>query len=221
MLKIWDLFVRLSHWLIVLLVISAWLSANFGDAEYKWHSWNGYAIFVLVATRIIWGFVGSTTARFSHFLKLPHTVIRYLIQLITGKEDYHLGHNPAGGWMVFFLLFVLLAQAVTGMFTADDIAFEGPFAYYVSGSWVKQLTSWHHFIFDVILVLVAAHIVAVVYHQFFKKEKLVQAMLTGNKPFSSSSNLEQSALIFKPFFYALIILLIIAGTFWWLLNNYA
>ena len=149
--KVWDLFVRFSHWLIVLLVLSAWLSSEFGDIEYKWHSLNGYAIFVLVLTRIFWGFFGSTTARFSYFVKSPKIIFRYILALRSGRSSESLGHNPAGGWMVAVLLMVLLAQATTGMFTSDDISFEGPFAYYVSTNMNERLTSLHRLLFNALL----------------------------------------------------------------------
>ena len=37
----------------------------------KVHFWSGYTIFALVLFRIAWGFFGSTTARFSDFVKGP------------------------------------------------------------------------------------------------------------------------------------------------------
>ena len=218
MVKVWDLFVRLSHWLIVLLVISAWLSANYGDAEFKWHTWNGYAVFVLVSSRILWAVVGSTTAQFKHFVKLPHTVFYYFRDVIQNKDVKYLGHNPAGGWMVVVILFVLLAQTITGMFSSDDIVSEGPFVYYASSDMVKSMTGWHHFLFDALIVLVVLHVAAVLYHQFIKKEKLIQAMFSGNK---ASHNNENLSLKFRPFYIAVFIIALIAFAFWTVLRTYS
>ena len=218
MVKVWDLFVRLSHWLIVLLVISAWLSANYGDAEFKWHTWNGYVIFVLVLSRIIWAIVGSTTAQFKHFVKLPHTVFYYLRDVIQNKDVKYLGHNPAGGWMVVVILFVLLAQTITGMFSSDDIISEGPFVYYASTDMVKSMTGWHHFLFDALIVLVVLHVAAVLYHQFIKKEKLIQAMFNGSK---ANHNNENLSLKFRPFYIAVFIIALIAFAFWMVLRTYS
>ena len=216
--KVWDLFVRLSHWLIVLLVISAWLSAHYGDVEYKWHTWNGYTVFVLVLTRLIWGIVGSTSARFSQFLTFPKTVLFYLLDLVKGKSTNYLGHNPAGGWMVIVILFVLLAQAITGLFSSDDIINEGPFVYYVSGDVVALMTGWHHFFFDLLIVLILLHISAVLYHQIIKKEKLIMAMIHGRKPFISK---HEPPFVFRPFYFAVLIFLIIVFIFWILLRTYS
>ena len=220
MIKVWDIFVRVSHWLIVLLVISAFVSANFGDAEFKWHSWNGYAMFVLVTTRIIWGLVGSTTARFSHFVKSPFQVVYYLRDLLTGRPVHFLGHNPAGGWMVVIFWLVLLAQATTGLFSSDDIVAEGPLTYTVSEDTVAEMTGWHHLIFDFLLILIALHIIAVIFHQWIKKEKLIQVMFHGKKPVFHKLNQQELDFTFKPFYWALVILTIVALVFYYALEAY-
>lgn len=218
MIKVWDLFVRLSHWLIVILVISAWLSANYGDAEFKWHSWNGYALFILLITRIIWGIVGSTSARFSHFIKSPYNVLAYLSDLTRGKEAAYLGHNPAGAWMVVILLAGLFLQVVTGLFSSDDIIAEGPFSFFLSGKNVSLMTGLHHLGFDILMILVVVHVLAVIYHQFFKRENLIGAMLTGKK--IVRKNEVGEVLYFKSFYFALIILAVVAFVFWGVLAYY-
>ena len=218
MIKVWDLFTRLSHWLAVFLVISAWLSANYGDAEFKWHSWNGYALFILVLSRIVWGVVGSNSARFSNFVKSPFAVFSYLVAMIKGKEPSYLGHNPAGGWMVVMLLLVLLLQTITGMFSSDDILAEGPFAYAVSAKVVSRMNAMHHLGFDLLLILVAFHIIAVLYHQLFKKEKLIEAMFTGRK--SALMSLIDESFKFRPFYYALIVVIMVTSGFFLALNNW-
>jgi len=218
--KVWDLFVRLSHWLVVLLVLSAWLSSEIGDAEFKWHSWNGYALLVIVLSRVLWGFVGSTTARFSSFIKSPWYAIAYLRGLLKGKEAEYAGHNPAGGWMVLMIWLTLIAQAVTGLFSSDDIIFDAPFSFYVSSSAVKTITGIHHALFNLLVILVVFHVIAVIYHEVIKKEALVKAMLTGKKSVSkaTASNLR---LKFRPFYLALLLVGLVAGAFWLLLNRYS
>lgn len=218
MVKVWDLFVRLSHWLIVLLVVSAWVSAHYGDVEYKWHTWNGYTVFVLVITRLIWGIVGSTSARFSQFLTFPKRILLYLIDLVRGEAPNYLGHNPAGGWMVITVLFVLLAQATTGLFSSDDIVNEGPFVYYASSDVVALMTGWHHFFFDLLTILIVLHVLAVLYHQIIKKEKIIMAMIHGRKLSTSKC---EPIFVFRSFYFALLILLMIAFVFWMVLRTYS
>lgn len=214
--KVWDIFVRLSHWLVVLLVIFAWLSANFGDAEFKWHSLNGYALFVLVLSRVIWAVIGSTTARFSYFLKSPLQAIYYLRDLIGDKASDYISHNPAGGWMVVLLWLILLSQAITGMFSSDDILAEGPFAYTISAKLVSLMTGWHHLIFDVLMIFAVLHVIAVMYHQIIKQEKLIQAMFNGKKTNYATDN-SQRALMFTPLYWVVLILCFLSFIFWMVL----
>ena len=220
MLKVWDLFVRISHWLIVLLVVSAYLTANYGDSTFKWHSLNGYAIFVLVLSRVIWGVVGSSTSRFSQFIKSPFQVFYYLRNLLRGNPPNYIGHNPAGGWMVAILWLVLLSQAITGLFSSDDILAEGPLSYTVSASIVSTMTSLHHLFFSLLIGLVVLHIVAVIYHQWVKKEKLIQAMFHGKKLDSSDDDQRINNFIWRPFYFALIILVTISLLFYYSLKDY-
>lgn len=218
MIKVWDLFVRISHWLVLVLFVSAYISANYGDAEYIWHTWNGYAVFVIVVSRIIWGIVGSTTARFSYFLTSPFQTFSYLRKLLTGKAPTYLSHNPAGGWMVVFLWVLLLSQAVTGMFSSDDILVEGPFVYQVSAATVENMTAWHNLIFYILLGLIALHILAVIYHQLIKNEKLVQAMFTGKKALSES--ISNNKLNVRPFYISLIIIAVVSFIFYTVIIYY-
>lgn len=220
MIKVWDLFVRLSHWLVVLLILSAWLSAHFGDAEFKWHSFNGYAVFVVVLSRIIWGFIGSTTARFSNFIKAPWKVPAYLLDLLRGKAPSFLGHNPAGGWMVLAFWLVLLSQTIAGMFSSDDVLAEGPFTYAASESTVNFMTSWHHRLFDLLIILIILHVLAVIYHQWIKREKLLQAMFTGEKPLPPTENTQGAKLIFRPIYLAFILMGIITLLLGYIVNSY-
>lgn len=217
MIKIWDVYIRLNHWLIVLLVASAWLSSEFGDAEFKWHSINGYIIFVLVLSRIVWGIIGSTTARFSNFIASPFKAIQYLLALRNNKATNYLGHNPAGGWMVIAFLLVLLGQTITGMLSSDDVLFEGPFSYYISSGMVETMTGIHHLLFNILMVLVGLHIAAVLYHQLIKNEKIIQAMFSGKK---HSATDVKKPLSFRPFYIALTVILLVAFSFWLVLKNF-
>lgn len=181
----WDGFTRLFHWLLVFSMLFAWASAEFGndlgDVDMRWHQLNGYFLLSLLLTRVIWGFVGSNTARFAFFLRAPISALVYLRSL-RGNPVAYLSHNPAGAWMVIILLLLLAGQATTGLFSSDDLFVSGPLAGWVDSDTSEQITDIHETLFELILVLVAVHIAAVLYHQFGKREKLVQAMLHGNKP---------------------------------------
>lgn len=176
---IWDLPIRVFHWLLVLLIGFMWLSGKQGWLEY--HMWSGYTILSLLVFRIIWGFVGSDTARFLFFLKSPIEAIRHLCQIAKREPDTEIGHNAAGGWMVLGLLGLLLAQVFTGMAANDDISVEGPLYGLVGKSWSDWATSQHHFLFKIIQVAVALHVFAIIVYAVLKRHDLVRPMITGKK----------------------------------------
>jgi cytochrome b len=141
----------------------------------------GYAILALVLFRILWGFAGSTHARFSSFLAGPSACIAFARKLLVRAPAASAGHNPLGGWMVLALLLALLFQTGTGLFANDDILIEGPLASLVTKARSDQLTSWHYWNFNLLLALAAVHFIAVLYHAGFMKENLIGAMFTGVK----------------------------------------
>jgi len=176
---IWDLPVRLFHWLLAALVGFMWLSGKQGWLE--WHMWSGYAILSLLIFRVIWGFVGSDTARFMYFLKSPIEALRHLAQITRREPDTEMGHNAAGGWMVVGLLGLLLAQVITGLGSNDDISIEGPLARMVGKSWSDWMTSQHHFLFKIVQIAIALHVAAIIVYAVLKRHDLVRPMITGKK----------------------------------------
>jgi cytochrome b len=182
--RIWDLPVRLFHWGLVILLVTSYFSGRAGGDWMKLHFWSGYAILTLLLFRIAWGFVGSTTARFSHFVKGPGAWFYYLKSFATGRKTYDVGHNPVGGIMVLVLIFAVLAQAVAGLFSADtDMGIvNGPLANSIPDKWVDRLTSFHEFWVNVLIWLAALHILAALTYLVLKRQNLIGAMFTGRKP---------------------------------------
>jgi len=179
--KVWDAPVRLFHWLIVLLFAFMYATGKVKGDWLDWHMRGGYAILALVLFRLLWGFFGSTHARFSSFLSGPAAALQFAKKLASRAPAPVAGHNPLGGWMVIALLIVLGVQAGTGLFANDDILVEGPLASLVSKDMSNRLTSWHYWNFNLLQVLVAVHVLAVIYHLRVMKEDLVGAMFTGVK----------------------------------------
>lgn len=208
--KIWDGFVRFSHWLIALLIISSWTSAHYGDIQYQWHFFTGYTLLTFILSRIIWAFVGSTTARISHFMTSPLLTVKYFWDLFNHKEKPVLGHNPAGGWMVVILWLVLLSQVTTGLFCSDDILVDGPLSYLVSTQLVSLFTTLHHQLFNLLVILISLHIVAVFFHQLIRNEKIIEAMIHGRKQIPNDLKGEYVSLSFCPAYLAALIILIVA-----------
>ncbi len=177
--RVWDLPVRLFHWTLVLLLAVSWISADQGFMRV--HLWSGSALLALLLFRLAWGVVGPVTARFSDFVRSPRAVFGYLRGLGGAQKPRYGGHNPAGGWMVVALLAMLCAQVATGLFANDGLDFMGPLALLVTADTSDLLTAWHGRLFNLLLLLVYLHVVAVFFYLFVKRENLLAPMVTGRK----------------------------------------
>jgi cytochrome b len=174
--KVWDLPLRLFHWTLVLAIAAAIVTGELGGSWADWHGRAGLLILGLLVFRILWGFVGSTHARFVEFFPTPRKVVAYF----KGAWD-GVGHNPLGALSVLALLGVLAAQVGTGLFANDDIAFEGPFVSLIDKSLSDKLTGWHSRVFYVLATLVGLHIASIVFYARVKKKNLLVPMITGDK----------------------------------------
>jgi cytochrome b len=184
--RIWDAPTRLFHWSLVLLVCFSWLTVQLFWMQL--HYLSGEAILTLLLFRIVWGFVGSDTARFGQFLKSPFAAIAHLRHIRRREPDTELGHNAAGGWMVLGLLGLLLLQVGTGLFSSDDdAAVEGPLRHLVSANTSTLLTDLHGFVFTAIQIAVALHVLALLLYYVFKGQNLVRPMITGAKSIENPS----------------------------------
>ncbi len=122
---VWDLFVRGFHWSLVVLLLTSYVT---GEDEHWLHSYSGYAIFILVSLRVLWGVIGSKYAQFKEFVYPPSTVVSYLKSIASGSPKRFLGHNPAGGAMALTLLLSLIMVTVSGMKLYAIEEGKGPFA---------------------------------------------------------------------------------------------
>ena len=181
----WDLPTRVAKWLLAALVGLAFASKYYGDVGLVWHQWNGLAILVILVFRLFWGVVGGSTARFASFLYRPGRGIGYLVALLRGRPQHYLGHSPIGGWIIIGLLALVGAQALTGLFTTDDIIVYGPLTNVVSDATMARASALHGTIFQILLWLIGIHIAANIAYSVFGRDNLILAMLTGRKPAAS------------------------------------
>lgn len=212
--RAWDLPTRLFHWSLVACIAAAWTTSEFaealGDATLKLHRSLGLAVLVLLVWRLLWGLVGSSTSRFSAFVRSPAAALAYGRDLAAGRSRHYLGHNPLGAFMVLALLAVVAAQAGLGLFTAEhnDLA-DGPLVKFVAEGWLKTIRHWHHGLFQTVLLpLVGLHIAANVLYGLVKGDPLILAMLTGRKPAARYADAAEARL--APTFRALACLVLAA-----------
>ncbi|MCW8194243.1 Ni/Fe-hydrogenase 1 b-type cytochrome subunit [Proteobacteria bacterium 005FR1] len=213
--RVWDLPVRITHWLIVVFISLSWWTAEFDRMQ--WHAWSGYALLTLVLFRVYWGFVGSSTARFRHFLRGPGAVLRYSQGLFSRPGEPVVGHNPLGGWSSLLLLILILGQVLLGLFSEDvDGLASGPLSYMVSydaGRWAAET---HEEFFDVLLLFIGLHIAAVAFYLVYKRNNLVAAMFTGRA--ARDTDTEES-LYFAPLWRAAIGFVLAGAFVWWLVTQ--
>lgn len=179
--KVWDFPVRLFHWSLAICFAASWASAELFDNAMQYHLYAGYAILVLILFRILWGFVGSTTARFTSFIRSFLTTLKYAGTLREPHPGKLIGHNPLGGWMVIVMLGFLLAQVGTGLFASDDATTQGPLAFFVGDTLSDTISGIHQQLFNFLIALIGLHVAAVLFYRFFKHDNLITPMITGYK----------------------------------------
>jgi len=179
--KVWDLPVRLFHWIVVVLLVLQVVTGRIGGSLMTYHAFCGYLMLALVIFRVLWGFVGSTHAHFASFLAGPAATWRFAKRLFSRQAVPQVGHNPLGGWMVMALVICLGLQAGSGLFANDGAEAMGPLTPLVSIDTSNALTEFHRWNLRLLVVLSSIHFAAVLFHLFVKKEHLTGAMFTGVK----------------------------------------
>lgn len=184
--RLWDLPVRLVHWSFALLLVPLWLSAEKGRIDL--HKTLGLVMLGLLAFRLMWGFVGSSTARFAGFVAGPARVVAYVRGLRGGGEQVPVvGHNPLGGWSVLVLLGLLTVQVGLGLVAQDtDGVASGPLNHLVSYDTGKLAGEVHEAVFNLILLFVAIHLAAIAYYRVIKRDNLILPMITGTRRFGTT-----------------------------------
>jgi cytochrome b len=191
---VWDPLVRLFHWTLFISFCAAWFTEGelfeglqdrlSGEWLQLVHIWAGYTIAGLLVFRVLWGFVGPRYARFSDFVYRPGIVLAYVRDVLTLRARRTLGHNPAGGAMIVALLLGLTATVVTGLALYGADKGLGPLAAMLaesSDAAIDTIKEAHEVATNFTLLLVAGHLLGVVWETLLHRENLVRAMITGRK----------------------------------------
>ena len=169
---VWDLPVRLVHWLLAALIAFSWWSVH--NHHTDWHIWSGCAILTLLIFRLLWGFVGSSTARWSSFVRGPASVAAHLRGRWNG-----IGHTPLGALSVVAIFIALAVQVSLGLISEDeDGLYTGPLYRLVNTDTSDQARDFHELWFNVILGLIVIHVAAIIFYRMRGKH-LTKPMITG------------------------------------------
>jgi cytochrome b len=207
MVKVWDMFVRVSHWVVALgFFVAYWTEEDLLTL----HVWAGYLVGALVVLRLLWGFVGPKHARFSDFLAGPRRVLVYVSQLVTFRAPRQLGHSPAGGMMAIALWLGLIAVVWTGMEFYAIADGRGPLAALPAAPAISATSAslvapaaaedevtkaqqqspraaartWkriHETLSTLVLIFIGLHLAGVLLASLAHRENLVRAMWDGKK----------------------------------------
>lgn len=159
---VWDLPLRLFHWVLVLSIAMAFLSSEENSVLNEWHVLSGWVAAILIIFRLVWGFVGGEHSRFSDFIR-PSRIAHHVSGLARGKREPSLGHNPLGAVAVVVLLALTAVTVWSGAFGGE------------AAEELHEVIAW------VLLAMVAVHVIAVIVMSMLERENLVRAMLTGKK----------------------------------------
>jgi cytochrome b len=208
---VWDLPTRLFHWSLVAAVLTAVVTGQIGGDWMAVHGRAGLATIGLLVFRVVWGVAGATHSRFVHFAPTPARLRAYLQGQWRG-----VGHNPLGALSVFALLALVGAQAVTGLFSNDDIAFTGPLAARIGEELSARMTGLHRLVADGLLILVGLHLLAIVVHVWIRKDDLVSPMFSGHKVVESGEPTRPGSrrALFVAVVLAVTATLVASGIFW-------
>lgn len=173
--RVWDLPVRLFHWLLTALIAFSWWSVH--NHHTDWHIWSGIAILTLLVFRLLWGVFGSSTARFANFVRGPRAVRAYLRDNLSWRVA---GHTPLGALSIVAMLLAVAVQVGLGLISTDEDGLnEGPLAQLVSLHVSETARDIHEYWFYVVLALIVMHVGAILYYKLFRGQKLVKGMITG------------------------------------------
>lgn len=198
--RVWDLPVRLFHWLLAFSFAGAYLTA---EAE-RWrlvHVILGYTMAALVCFRIVWGCIGTSHARFASFVRGPRAIIAYLRSLLSGRPAHFVGHNPAGAIVIVAMLSTTLVVAASGWLLWSGAA----------GEWMEEV---HEVLANLMLALVGIHVAGVAVASWLHRENLAKAMLTGRKRGAPGAQNQAPRTG-----VALVLLLLVLGLWWWQGSN--
>ena len=213
-LLVWDLPVRLSHWSMMILIVSAIITGELGDDLIEQHALIGYAVLALLIFRLSWGLVGGKYSRIMTYRYHPKLLFLYL----RGKFQPALGYSPIGLLAVTCLFSLIWTQALSGLVSTDDMMFEGPLRHLVGAAWSDKLTAIHKFVGPVLIAFLVLHLNSILFYKLVLKENKVHAMLFGYKEVPNDTPDELAGTHGRPI-WAIGLLIISLTSVWYIVNK--
>ena len=210
---IWDLPLRIFHWLFAFTVIASWYTSDQDNDLIELHMQLGYFALGLLVFRVLWGFVGTKHSLFTSFIPTPKRLVLYIKNLSNNRIESNVGHNPLGSLMVILMILLISLQAISGLFINDDVFSSGPYYESVSKDIEKIMVFLHHNVFDFMIAAIILHLVAIGYYVRIKKQSLILPMITGKKAEKINNTLE---IKHSKLWTALLVVIVAAIFVYWL-----
>lgn len=216
---VWDMSVRLFHWLLVTAIAVAGVTGFLAGP--RWidvHLWAGIVAAALVSWRIVWGILGGKHARFADFIVRPTAIAGHARKLYSGTAERHIGHNPLGGAMIVAILLTIIVIGASGVITLGGVLKTGPLAFTTSFALGQLAKEAHELLANLLLVLLCLHIAGVIFESYRTRENLARTMISGRKEIRDADHMPIQRRG-HPFLAASIaggLLAASAGAIWWL-----
>jgi cytochrome b len=211
---IWDLPLRIFHWLFAFTVIASWYTSDQDNDLIDLHMQLGYFALGLLIFRILWGFIGTKHSLFSSFLPSPKRLFIYISDLKNNRIETSVGHNPLGSLMVILMIILISLQAISGLFINDDVFSSGPYYDSVSKEIEQVMVFLHHNVFDFMIGAIVLHLVAIAYYVRIKKQSLILPMITGKK--SVKLNNKSDDINHSKLWLAFFVVIVVTAFVYWL-----
>ena len=169
--KAYDLPIRIFHWVFALLFITSFTIAKVIDDEstlYAYHMLSGILMVSMVLLRVVWGFVGSKTSRFSTFHLSLSELILYFRSVASSKSKRYLGHNPASSFAAVLMMFFTVGIGLSGLMMSLRI-------------YKHFFEEVHELLANGFLLVVLFHVAGVLLHHVKHNDGLIFSMLNGVK----------------------------------------
>ncbi len=203
---VWELPVRLTHWITVLciLVLAAtglYIHNPFifvrGETAYLMgtarfvHVLTGFVLAAALLVRFYWFFVGNRCASWRGFVPLKRTywreaggMVRYYT-FLSWRPVHKVGHNPlaalAYSAIFFFLLLSVLSGFVLFSWTAETGFLKAVFGWAARWIGIQRIRLGHSFLTYIYLAFMIHHVYSAVLVSIEERNGLLESIFSGYK----------------------------------------
>ncbi len=167
---VYDLPMRIFHYLFAGLFIAAFLIAKTVDDEsavFSYHMLAGLLLVFTVLLRILWGFFGTKYSKFTSFALRPKDLLAYFKGVLSGEKQKWAGHNPASSWATIIMFGLALGLGITGSLMANGQK--------------ETFEDIHELMANGFLVVVLLHIAGVFLHGLRHQDGIAMSIVDGAK----------------------------------------